>query len=112
MRSNLHAAIRSLSFFADRCRKIIFRFPCFVILLCISSIALGSGRRRWQRDTKVYCRCNSLSQLFDCFTHGVVETVFALLVKSPLESGTDIGARQPEFYVIRFVGHRVLSAFR
>ena len=56
--------------------------------------------------------CNSLSQSFDCLTYGVIEVVFTLPVKSPVESGTDVGARQPKFDVIHPVDHRVLGAFQ
>ena len=112
-RSDLQAAILSLSFFAWRCRKIIFRLPCLIIFPWISATALRSGRKnRKQVARNARCRGNSRRQLPDCLAHGVVKLVQPLPVQSPVEDGTDFSTGQPEFDVIHLVDHRFLGSFR
>jgi len=65
LRSNLQAAICSLSFFAWRRREISFRLPCLMSLLWISATALRSVREFHQRVTQsVRCWRNLHRQLF------------------------------------------------
>ena len=81
MRSNLQAAIRSLSFFACRCREITFRLPCFVILPRISSIALRSGRKRNERATLM--RLADATHLPSCLIASHTESLRSSSLFSP-----------------------------
>jgi hypothetical protein len=55
---------------------------------------------------------NSQRQLLDRLAHRVVEIIQLLPFQSPAESGTDLGAGQPEFDVIHLVDQIVLGAFQ
>ena len=76
VRSNLQAAIFSLSFLAWRCRVNTFRLPCLTILVWIAATALRLDRKHHESVTQnVRRRCSSRRQLLDCITHGVIEVV-------------------------------------
>ena len=113
MRSNLQAAILSLSFFAWRCRETTFRPPCLMILLWIAPTALASDRkhRKWVIQS-VHRWFSSRRQLFDCLAHGVAEIAQPLPAQSSVEGDADIGAGQTKLGVIHLVGHRVLGVLQ
>jgi len=110
LRSDLQAAIISLSLLAWTSRENEFRLPCLIVFLWISATILKSDRKRRQRDTRnVLCLCNSRRQLADRLNHRVVKIVQLPPLQSPVERGTDISAGQPKLDVIHLIDHRILG---
>jgi len=60
------------------------------------------------RNRSVYCRSNSRRQMVYRIAHGLAKVAQFLSVHPPVEGLTDIGAGQPKFDIVLFVGHRVL----
>ena len=106
MRSDLQAAIASLSLFACKRRETGLRLLCLITFFWISVTVLPVKAR--QPKETFHRRFNPRRQLVYRLAHGLTEVVLFLPGRSSIKGFTDIGAVKPKLDVILFVGYGFL----